>query len=173
MINSTDFTLIVFTVLMALGCCPEKAKDEVTRQRSSDFILPENTSGIMIADTIVYDVIINNPNPHDTWTEKCLRNLKKEQFVDLLFESVYKNQAIAHDLFTDKIITPEELKDLERRKEFNRNKIGKIQFTESWFYNDSLSLMSKKVISFTLGYEIFDESGNLIGHKPVFKIYPD
>lgn len=165
--------LIIFPVMTALSCCPEKTKDDVTGEQSSDFIQPVNPNGLMVADTIIYDVIIKNPNPDDDWTDKCLRNLKKDQFVDILFESVYKKQATAHDLFTDEIISPDKLKNLERKKEFSRSKIGKMQFTESWYYSDSLQRMSKKVISVSLGYEMLDERGNLIGHKPAFKIYFD
>ncbi len=169
--KSTVLYLIIFPVVTALSCCPEKTKDSVDREQSSDLILPENPIGLMVADTIIYDVIIKNPNPDDDWTDKCLRNLKKEQLVDILFESVYKKQATAHDLFTDEIISPVKLKGLERKKEFSRSKIGKMQFTESWYYSDSLQALSKKVISVSLGYEILDERGSLIGYKPAFKIY--
>ena len=46
-----------------------------------------------------------------------------------------------------------------------------MQFTESWYYSDTLQVLSKKVISVSMGYEILDERGNLIGYKPAFKIY--
>ncbi|MBN2214602.1 MAG: hypothetical protein JW723_10180 [Bacteroidales bacterium] len=171
MLKHGIYYLIIIFVAMAASCHPEKKKHELPRQSLSEFISSQNISGFLIADTIIYDVIIKNPNPYDKWAEKCLSNLKKEAFIDFLFESIYKKQTTAHDLYTDKIITPDELKSLERNKEFNRNKIGKIQFTESWFYSDSLRSMSKKVISVTLGYEILDDKGELIGHKPAFKIY--
>jgi hypothetical protein len=162
---------IIFCITIALSCCPEKVKDEVNNQPAFVSDMQEHFSGMTVADTIIYDVIIKNPNPDDSWTDKCLKHLNKKQFIDRLFKSVYNGQATAFDLFSGKIMTPDELKSFERKKEFNRNKIGKIQFTESWYYNDSLQSMSKKVISMSLGYEVFDEKGNLIGHKPVFKIY--
>jgi hypothetical protein len=169
--KSAVLYLIIFPVMTALSCCPEKTKDDVTGEMSPESIIPENPAGLMVADTIIYDVIIKNPNPDDDWTDKCLRNLKKEQFIDILFESVYKKQATAYDLFTDEIISPDKLKNLERKKEFSRSKIGKMQFTESWYYSDTLQVLSKKVISVSMGYEILDERGNLIGYKPAFKIY--
>ena len=164
-------TLIILCIIIALSCCPEKVKEEVSNQPVDISAVFENLNGILVADTIIYDVIIKNPNPDDKWTDACLKNLNKEQFVNLLFESVYNEQATAYEIFSDKIITPNELRKLEKNKDFDREKIGKIQFTESWFYNDSLRSMSKKIISFSLGYEILDERGNLIGHKPAFKIY--
>ncbi len=163
--------MIITCIVFYFSCGPEKVKDEAVYKPAFQSAMHDNLYGITIADTIVYDVIIKNPNPHDNWTDECLKNLNKDQFVDILFESVYKKQATAYDVFSDNIITPDELKKLERKKDFSRNKIGKIQFTESWSYNDSIRSMSKKVISVALGYEIFDDEGSLIGHKPVFKIY--
>ena len=169
--NKGVFILSFFGIIYALSCCPEKVKDEVHSLSAIESAMHKNFTGVMIVDTIIYDVIIKNPNPFDSWTDECLEHLNKEQFVDILFESVYEENAIAHDIFSENIITPDELKNLERKKNFSRDNIGKIQFTESWFYNDSLRSMSKKVISISLGYEIFDEQGDLIGHKPAFKIY--
>ena len=166
-----DFILIVLCINIALSCCPEKAKEEVKNQPVYSSMVSDNLNGMMVADTIIYDVIIKNPNPYDSWTDECLKHLNKNQFVDILFESVYKENAIAYDVLSGNIITPDELKKFERKKDFNRDKIGKIQFTESWFYDDSLRSMSKKVLSVSLGYEIFDDQGSLIGHKPAFKIY--
>lgn len=165
------FSLIIPCIIIAISCCPERAKDEGSSQPVFKSAGYEKHTGLMIVDTIIYDVMIKNPNPYDTWTDECLKNLNKEQFVNILFESVYKNQATAFDVLSESIITPAELKKLEKKKDFDRDKIGKMQFTESWFYNDSLRTMSKKVISVSMGYEILDDQGNLIGHKPVFKIF--
>jgi hypothetical protein len=164
-------SLITSCIIVAMSCCPEKAKDDVSIQRVFKTADYGDHTELMIVDTIIYDVIIKNPNPYDTWTDECLKHLNKEQFVDLLFESVYKNQATAYDVLSQNIITSVQLKKLEHKKDFDRDKIGKIQFTESWFYNDSLRTMSKRVISVSLGYEIFDDKGELIGHKPAFKIF--
>lgn len=168
-------TAIIYVILtcifITLSCKQDRIKNERIKQPDNKPVVYENLTGLMIVDTIIYDVLIKNPNPYDTWTDECLKHLNKEAFVNLLFESVYKNQATALDVLSEKVITPEELKKLEKKKDFDRNKIGKLQFTESWFYNDTLRTMSKKVISVALGYETYDDQGNLIGHKPVFKIY--
>jgi len=163
--------LITGCLAITMSCCPEKMKDEAAGQPVFESALYENLNGIMIVDTIMYDVLIKNPNPYDDWTEECLRHLNKDRFVDILFESVYQKKATAYDVLSEDIITPDKLKKLEKNKDFDRDKIGKIQFTESWIYNDSLQSMLKKVISVSLGYEVFDDHGDLIGHKPAFKIY--
>jgi hypothetical protein len=163
-------SLIAPCIIIAMSCCPEKVKDDVSSRHDFKTAVYGDHTGLMIVDTIIYDVIIKNPNPYDTWTDKCLKHLNKEQFVNILFESVYENQATAYDVLSQNVITSDQLKKLEQKKDFDRDKIGKLQFTESWFYNDSLRTMSKRVISVSLGYEIFDDQGELIGHKPAFKI---
>ncbi len=168
--NNTGILTLIMLCIIAMSCGPEKTKDDDSSQPVFKQALYDNHTGSVIVDTIIYDVLIKNPNPYDTWTDECLKRLNKEAFVNLLFESVYQNQATAFDVFSENVITPEELKKLERKRDFSRDKIGKLQFTESWFYNDSLRTMSKKVISVALGYEVSDDQGNLM-HKPVFKIY--
>lgn len=154
-----------------ISCCPDRGKQDSKINNSAFGIFPKTESGFIIADTIIYDVIIKNPNSDDKWTDECLKNLKKKQFIDQLFESVYNESNIAYDLSSNKIILPAELKSLEKKQEIDRDKIGKIQFAESWLYNDSLMIMSKKVISVSLGIEVFDERGELLGYKHAFKIH--
>ena len=150
------------------ACCPNTAKDENNSLVVNK--LPSTETGYVFADTIIYDVIIKNPNSDDTWTELCLKNLKREQFIDKLFESVYTKKATAYDLNNDEIISPDDLRIMEKKKEIDRDRIGKIQFTESWLYNDSLMIMTKKVLAASLGMEVFDEKGDLIGYKHLFKV---
>ena len=38
----------------------------------------------LVADQIVYDVIIKNPDPQDEWTEKCLEGLNRRELVDFI-----------------------------------------------------------------------------------------
>ncbi len=161
------FYLTAIIILLS-GCCRDKDKQEDNFLSIS--ALPSTESGYVVADTIIYDVIIKNLNSGDKWTEKCLKNLKKEQFIDKLFESVYNEKAVAYDLNSNNIITSDDLKSMEKKKEINRNRIGKIQFTEAWLFNDSLLIFTKKVLSASLGMEVYDEKGELIGYKHIFKL---
>ena len=52
---------------------------------------------MVVADTIIYQVLINNPNPDDSWTKKCLGRLHRRALIDSIFSMVYENRAIAYN----------------------------------------------------------------------------
>ncbi|MFO7656088.1 MAG: hypothetical protein R6W78_03410 [Bacteroidales bacterium] len=161
---------IAAIILSSLVCCTNKKNEKQTAAFSSVSETTGIVSGSVLADTIIYDVIIKNVNPDDIWTRDCLKGLKREIFIDQLFESVYNGSMSAYAMENNVLITPAELKEMERNKTIERNNIGKIQFTEAWLFNDSLMSMSKKVISVSLGSEVFDNGGELLGYKHVFKL---
>ncbi len=170
--NKIIICLSLVCLLLGFISCKE------SRQESSEYIetdksVSDSLAKNLIADTIIYEVIIKNPDPDDTWTEKCLAGFDKYRFVDQLFTAIYDEKATACDFFSGKEITPRELKRIEKSKEFSRDKIGKIQFSENWYY-DSLNIkMEKRIISLVLGYELYGDNGEIIGYKPVFKINMD
>lgn len=156
-------------ILLLMCNCKSDHSGEITTSSLKN--VPEDIiSGSQIADTIVYDVIIKNPYPEDKWTEKCLRELKRDEFIGQLFENVYSGKAIAYDLINNAPLSQKDIRQMEKAPDFDRSKIGKIQFTESWVYDKDNNRMFKKVIAVALGYELFDSEGNLIGHKPLFKV---
>ncbi len=127
----------------------------------------------IIADTIIYDVIIKNPNPYDTWTNQCLQHLKRKEFIDQLFESIYKEEIKAFDIVTQNPLTSNDIKRLEKNGDFSRDKIGKIQFTETWYYDSMHQHIFKKILSVSLGYEVADSNGEIFAYRPVFKVFYD
>ncbi len=123
-----------------------------------------------IADSIVYDVIIKNANPYDTWTTECLSGLDRKTFIDDLFRAIYNGKLTAVDFDTEKTLSSEQVKKLEKEIKKVRSRIAKVQFIENWYF-DTLSLtMQKEVRSVVLGYEVYDEEGEVRGYKPVFRV---
>ena len=161
--------LIVFCTILYFPGCSESKKKSADNVEAT---IITNDSSLMnlIADTIIYDVIIKNTDPGNEWAEKCLSNLNKTELVDHLFDAVYVEKASAYNFFSGKKLKPADLKRIERDADFDRSKIGKLQFTEAWYYDPSNQVMQKKIISITLGYELPGNDGYIIGYKPVFKI---
>ena len=156
----------IFILFSFLYCSNDVKVDErdITKKDSS-------ISLIQIADTIIYDVLIENPDNDDTWKEHCLKNLNKEPLVDFLFESVYQKQAKAYHYYTNKEFTIKEVREIENEPEFSREKIAKIQFVEEWLLDTTNFKMYKEIHSVMLGYEVRSESGEIKGYKPTFRIY--
>jgi hypothetical protein len=76
-------------VIFSTGCNTFKTKKPPSVIRADSF------SGAIIADTIIYDVIIKNANPEDMWADECLKYLRHTSFIDSLFDLVYTKQAPA------------------------------------------------------------------------------
>jgi len=124
----------------------------------------------MLTSEITFDVIIKNPNPQDTWTEECLRNLKRNEMIDAIFDAVYAEQLEAYDIFEGTRLTPRKIKKMEEDGKIVREKIGKFQFVEEWQLNSTEMSMKKQVKEIRMGMEIFDKEGSIKGYEPVFKV---
>lgn len=124
----------------------------------------------VIADTIVNDVVIKNPD-EDEWTDYCLRKLDKTTLVNEIFKSVYDGKLIPYEFFHNKPLTINDIKDLEKDPEFSRDKIAKVQFEEAWYYDPVNQKMTKKVHSIMFAYEVYNSLGDIKGYKPAFKVY--
>ena len=134
-----------------------------------------NSSRKKIADgkqfgKISYDMFITNRDSSDSWEEERLSGFKKEAFIDKVFEEVYKGKVEPVDFFTGEIIPVSKLKSMETNEEFSRKNISKIQFEEQWLWDNEENKMAKKIISVTISYEVYDQTGKSRGHKPIFKI---
>lgn len=165
--KSNIFVLILPILSLSLiwtGCNQSNSTEKQTVYISAE----EN--GELIADTIIYDVIIKNRDASDIWKEECLQYLNRSALVDSLFAAVYDGRHKAYDLFTGIEIDPRELIRLEKEGEITREDIGKIQFREIWYLNSEHMVMNKKILSMVLGIETYADNGEFRDYKPVFRI---
>ena len=156
--------LYIFFIIIISACNNDQTINKHKVQ------IGDESNYIVIADTIINDVVIKNPN-NDEWTDYCLRNLDKETFVNKLFKLVYSGELTPYDFFLDTPMTIEEVKTIEKDEEYNRDNIAKVQFEESWYFDFENHKMLKKVQSVMIAYEIYDNEGKVKGYKPVFKVY--
>ena len=126
--------------------------------------------GAILADTISYPVVIKNPDTTDTWTTECLRPLDRKKLVDAVFDAVYSNDAQAYNYFTNEPMSIKDVKALEKTDEFSRENVGKLQFWESWYFDEKKQIFTKKVHKILVAYEVFTEDGVLRNYKPAFYI---
>jgi hypothetical protein len=168
--NKTIVYLLLSYIIIILTGCREKRQEPAYNDRDTQ-LKYDSLAGNLIADTIIYDVIIKNPNPDDIWTEQCLGYLRKDEFVNQLFEAVYDKRADAYDYVTGGKMSPRDLRKFEKTADFGREKIGKIQFTEVWYFDAARLTMEKRILYMVLGYEVRGDNSEVIGYKPVFRVY--
>jgi Gliding motility associated protein GldN len=154
-------------VILSFGCTHKPTSES----KNTSKIRVDSLYGTVIADSIIYDVIIHNPDPENPSTTEYLKDLRQKALIDSLFDLVYAEKITAYDFFSNEILSVRDLKKMESETGYSREDIGKIQFTERWFFDKTSQQFKKEVMSLVLGYELLNQDGGLRGYKPVFKIY--
>ena len=126
--------------------------------------------GVMLADTIIYPVIIKNPDSTDLWTGDCLQPLNRTKLTNMVFEAIYKNKAQAYSYFENKPLSIDYIKELEQQENYSRDKVGKLQFWESWYFDEKQQVFTKKVHKILVAYEAIAEDGEIRGYRAAFYI---
>lgn len=157
---------ILISVFLFTGCKDDKVKTTNPMQNSSRKV----EAGTLLADPITYDVVIRNPDPDDAWTTERLEELDLKKLVKIVFQSVEDGKATAYNYHTGERMSITDIKNLEQTDEFDKSKIGKIQFIEDWYFNEDLLIMNKKVKSIMLAYEVYDQFGKIRGYKAGFRV---
>jgi hypothetical protein len=158
--------ILAFLLLLVVAC-----RNTSNQLPAKDIALAgDSIPGFVVADTIIYDVIIRNSNPDDTWAVQCLKGLNHRMLIDSIFGMVYSGRTVAYNHETGEKLTPKQVKKIEGEKGFKRDNIGMIQFKEVWYLDPGKTTMTKKVLSMVLGYNYFTSKGELIGHKALFRV---
>ncbi len=155
-------TFMVVCLFFVLNACKQNP--------STSVVDSDNVPGICIADTIIYPVVIKNPDSLDLWTEQCLSQLERKKFVDQVFDAVYNHKAQAYSYFNHKELSASDIKAIEEQADFSRDKVAKLQFWETWHFDEQQLIMTKKVHAVLLAYEFLSEDGELRGYKAAFYI---
>jgi hypothetical protein len=158
--------LIALLVIMIVAC--RKTDHSMAGKDASNAVV--TLPGLVVADTIIYDVIIRNSNPDDTWAAHCLKGLNHSMLIDSVFEMVYSGRMAAFNHETGEKLTPKQVGKIESEEGFSRDNISMIQFKEVWYLNPGETAVTKKVLSMVLGYDFYTTKGDLIGHKALFRV---
>ncbi len=153
-------------------CCAaaEKPVPPAVIPESETFYDFDSTKALVIANPISYDVTTKcYVHDDDGWDELRVANTNTVAIANALFQAVYKGRLTAYDYFTEQPMPVDSVKAVE--KKFSRQQIGKLMFTEKWYFSEQTLSFTKKVETITLGYELFDkQSGELHGFKPAFLV---
>ena len=165
MLRTRNLFAILIIASFIFGC----SKSNKPTENSTQQLSPGNIT--VIADTIVYDVILRNIDTSDVWEAECLQYLDQKSLVNYLIDGVYNGQFIAIEFMGDKVVSINDVKAIEQESDFSRDKVSKVQFRERW-YIDSEGNLQKQIISYTLGIEIYSKQNSFLGHKALFVVKP-
>lgn len=154
----------IFGILAVLLLCLPGCEDNKSGLSKGD----ANTT--VWADTIIYDVLISNPDTLDEWGTTKVKDVRHKKIVDDLYAMIYSGEKKAYDYYTNKELTIAQIKEIEADERFPRNRVGKLQFTETWRYNNNNDELKKQIHSILLAYELYNDSNYLRGYKAAFYI---
>ncbi|WP_139314797.1 hypothetical protein [Saccharicrinis aurantiacus] len=150
--------LLLVIVISSCNQQPELNSDKV--------LLPEHN--VVWADTIIYEVLLTNPDELNEWETTKLQGVNSKKIVDDLFKMVYDGEKKAYNYYTNEELSIKQVEEIERRDDYSRDKLGKLQFTETWEMDLANKKMDKKVLSILLAYELYNDSNELRGYKAAF-----
>lgn len=155
------FGIITLLLLCLLGC--EDNKPATSK-------VGANTT--VWADTIIYEVLISNPDTLDEWATTKVKGVLHKKMVDDLFEMIYSGKKKAYHYYTNKELPIVEIKEMEADERYTRNRVGKLQFTETWYYDINTTELKKQIHSILIAYELYNDSNQLRGYKAAFYLKP-
>jgi hypothetical protein len=128
----------------------------------------DTTVNLEVASEIIYDVKVKAHKTDDDWTQECLKNTSPEALSNLIFDAIYAQKLDAYDYFTDEKLNLEAIKAFE--KEYERNRIGQLQFIEDWYFDNTNLKFYKKVKGLMMAYERYKEDGSVKNYKAGIKV---
>jgi hypothetical protein len=176
----------VFVLMLAAACTnggnqPANTAADTTAKVETEKVIPpptipasetfydfDSTKALVVANPISYDVTTKcYITDDDGWDAERVANTNTLAIANSIFQAVYKGRLKPYDYFTEQPMPIDSVKAVE--KKFTRKQIGKIMFTEKWYFSEATLTFTKKVETVTLGYELLDkQSGELHGFKPAF-----
>jgi hypothetical protein len=156
--------LIVSIAIAIISCNNEKTKVSKVSEKST--ILD---SGLVLTDNLVYGIATRASENADSSELAGFSTFLQGKLIDYLFDELYTGRLKAYDFFSEKELTINEIKEIEKADGFERSKIGKVQFNEQWVVAKN-GVLIKQVNSMTLGIEYYSKQGTFLNYNALFTI---
>jgi len=154
----------------------------------------KNDESTLVTKRIQYDVTIRNSDPDFDWWVQNVEGSNRENLVKDILNRVVEGNIITYDFFSYKQFSKEEVQRILKKidtisverstppydlvdtvliKEIRIQDITKLRFMEEWYIDKSTLVFTKKVIGLCPLAEVYTETGELRGFKPLFWIFFD
>ena len=137
--------------------------------QQKDTLASKEYSGVRIADPIIYEVLINNPNPEDDWKTECLAHTNTSDLVKDIIDAVREGDLLAFDYYDNHQLSKPELEKIISDSDLI-NRTGNIQFEEEWYWDSKNLSLNKRVKKMMFGYEVLDAKEKIRGYKASFVV---
>jgi hypothetical protein len=157
--------LIIILIIIACNRNNEAGNQKVEKDTSVI-----DTGLIVVAKDIITEVIVNQMPDGDSWEAEKIQGYNGKPMIDKLFEDIYNKRITVYDYHSGLELSPRDVKKLEEEFNSDRSLIGKIQFTEDWYFDPGTDAIRKDIKSIVFGAELKEASGNVYGYKAIFQL---
>jgi hypothetical protein len=149
-------------------------EEDGTGLRNTTGLSAGNTTGlfpgaVIIARDIVTEVIIRPDPQGDPWEIEKVAGFSGEPLVDGIFSRIYDGSLTVYDYHSGNPLSPADVKKIEGEFKNDRTKIGKLSFTEDWYYYPEENRVIKQARSVTFGYELYNNVGKVYAYRAAFR----
>lgn len=160
-------TIILLLLTVLITSCNERRSEHKTVSAPLTEDVPEGA--VLIASGIVTEVIIRPDPDGDPWEIEKVAGYNGEAMVNSIFERIYDGTLTVYDYHSGDVLTANDVKKIEAEFKNDRTKIGKLSFTEDWYYRPADNTLEKKARSVVLGYELYNNLGKVYAYRAAFR----
>jgi len=155
-------TLLLSCLTILLVACNSNKSSENTAKTSTD-------ETKVLADNLVYGIATRPSENADSTELVPFGDFLQKDLINFIFDEIYSGRLKAYDFFTDKELSIDDVKTIEKSEGFDRKKVGKVQFNEQWTVDKNGTLI-KRVNSMTFGIEHYSEQGTFLNYNALFNV---
>jgi hypothetical protein len=159
-----SISLIMIMLLASCGGRRDKEKEAATPVTKA---MPADA--ILIATDIVTEIVVHPDPDGDPWEAEKVAGYRGDEFVNNIFSRIYDGTLTVYDYHSGEALNASDVRKLEDEFSGDRSKIGKLSFTEDWYYIPALNSLQKKTKSVTFGYELYNNLGKVYAYRAAFR----
>jgi hypothetical protein len=165
-------------LIMLMVSCNERGR-QINKESASEPAAPPLSEltvsdslppgAILIAGDIVTEVIIKPDPEGDPWETEKVAGYRGADFINSIFTRIYDGTLTVYDYHSGEALTADDVKKIEHEFGDDRSVIGKLSFTEDWYYFPSSNSLHKRAKSVTFGYELYNNLGRVYAYRAAFR----
>lgn len=161
--------ILLYLLLAVVTSCGDGGRVPPADAKAGSFAPSDSAGTVLIASDIVTDVIIRPDPEGDPWEVEKVAGYKGNIMVNTIFDRIYAGTMTAYEYHTGEPMTPGEVKKIEMEFNNDRSKIGKLSFTEDWYYDPATNNISKIAKSVVFGYELYNGEQKVYAYRAAFR----
>ena len=162
------FAFICLSILLMVSSCKNQGekKNHLTANEN-----PGDTTGLMIiGKDIITDIVLKPDTLGDPWEVEKVKGFSGNRMFKTLFDRIHNEKVTVWDCRSDKKLSSAEIKDLEKEFNSDLSKIGKVQFTEDWYFDTNRNVIVKKIKSVSFGFAMEGAPDLPVRYKALFRL---